>query len=281
MARQWDPARHFRLAPAYALLGVWAVFSIVGMSYVILGSFKTQRELIRQPWGLPGEFRLDNFLHAWTVAKLNLYFVNSVIVVTAAVAIVLAVSAPAAYVLTRGRFRFRNTLTTYIILGMGIPIPLLYIPLFSMLTNLGMADSLFGLVVVFIATSIPFTVYLLTGFFSGIPSAISDAGIMDGCTSWQLFARIQLPLARTGLITAAIFNTIWLWNEYQLTIVLITTQDSKTLPLGLFALQNSTQYSGNWTQLYAGVTIVVVPTLIAFILLSEKIIAGMTAGAVK
>ena len=175
----------------------------------------------------------------------------------------------------------QNTLTTYVILGMGIPIPLLYIPLFSLLTNLGLADSLLGLTIVFVATSIPFTVYLLTGFFSGIPSAISDAAIMDGCTSWQLFAKVLLPLSRSGLITAAIFNTIWLWNEYQLTIVLITTQDEKTLPLGLFALQNSTQYSGNWTQLFAGVTIVVIPTLIAFIFLSEKIIAGMTAGAVK
>lgn len=279
MPGSWD--KHFRLAPGYLLLGVWTVFSIVSLSYVILGAFKSQRQLIRQPWGWPGDFQLDNFVHAWWVGKLNIYFVNSVIVVTAAVIFVLAVSAPAAYVLTRGRFRLQNTLTTYVILGMGIPIPLLYIPLFSLLTNLGLADSLLGLTIVFVATSIPFTVYLLTGFFSGIPSAISDAAIMDGCTSWQLFAKVLLPLSRSGLITAAIFNTIWLWNEYQLTIVLITTQDEKTLPLGLFALQNSTQYSGNWTQLYAGVTIVVIPTLIAFIFLSEKIIAGMTAGAVK
>lgn len=272
---------HLRLSPGYLLLLVWTTFSVVGLSYILLGSFKNQRELIRQPWGLPGEFRLDNFFHAWSVAKLNIYFINSVIVVTTAVIFVLLVSAPAAYVLTRGNFRFRHTLTTYIILGMGIPIPLLYIPLFALLTKIGLADSLIGLVIVFVATSIPFTVYLLTGFFSGIPGAISDAAIMDGCTNWQLFAKVLLPLARSGLITAAIFNTIWLWNEYQLTLVLITTQEEKTLPLGLFALQNSTQYSGNWTQLYAGVTIVVIPTLIIFLLLSERIIAGMTAGAVK
>lgn len=272
---------HLRLTPAYLLLGLWSLFTIVGLSYVFLGSFKNQRELIREPWRLPGALRFDNYEHAWVVGNLNIYFLNSVLVVTASVLLVLAVSAPAAYVLTRGRFRFRHTLTTYVIMGMGIPIPLLYIPLFGLLTQIGLADSLIGLTAVFVATSIPFTVYLLTGFFSGIPSALNDAGVMDGCSNWQLFAHIQLPLCRSGLITAAIFNTIWLWNEYQLTIVLITTKEQKTVPLGLFALQNATQYSGNWTQLYAGVAIVVIPTLIAFILLSEKIIAGMTAGAVK
>lgn len=274
-------SRHARLLPAYALLVGWSIFSIVGLAYVVLGSFKTQRELIVSPWGLPGALRLDNFVYAWWQGKLNVFLINSVLVVTASVVAVLVVSAPAAYVLTRGRFRFRGALTTYLIMGMGIPIPLLYIPLFALLTRLGMSDSLAGLGLVFVATSVPFTVYLLTGFFSGIPSAIGDAGIMDGCTEWQLFAKIQLPLARSGLITAAIFNTIWLWNEYQLTIVLITSGTLKTVPLGLFALQNATQYSGNWTQLYAAVTIVVVPTLIAFVFFSEKIISGVTAGAVK
>ena len=276
---QWR--RHWRLSPAYLLLFAWTAFSIVGLSYVILGSFKTQRELIRQPWDWPGDFMLKNFEHAWTIGNLGAYFLNSVIVVTAAVIIVLVLSAPAAYVLSRGRFRFRHNLMTFFILGIGIPIPLLYIPLFSMLTNLGLADSLFGLVIAFVATSIPFTVYLLTGFFSSTPSAISDAAIIDGCSNWQLFFRVMLPLSRSGLITAGIFNTIWLWNEFQLTLVLITIQDQKTLPLGLFALQSSTQYSGNWTQFYAGVTIVVVPIVVAFIFLSERVVSGMTAGAVK
>lgn len=270
-----------RRVPGYLVLGVWSAFSIVGLSYVFLGSFKTQRELLRFPWDWPQALYLDNFAHAWQVARLDTYFVNSVLVVTGAVIVILAVSAPAAYVLSRGRFRLRHGLTTYLILGMGIPIPLLYIPLFALFSQLGLANSLFGLGLAFVVTSIPFTTYLLTGFFSGVPSAIGDAATMDGATSWQQFVHVYLPLGRSGLITAAIFNTIWLWNEYQLTIVLVTDQDTKTLPLGLFALQSATQYSGNWTQLYAGVTIVVVPTLIAFILLSERMIAGMTAGAVK
>lgn len=274
-------ARHVRLLPAYALLGAWSCFSAVGLGYVVLGAFKTQRELIVAPWGLPGAARADNFAYAWGLGKLSVFFVNSALVVALSVAAVLVVSAPAAYVLTKARFRFRGALTNYLVLGMGIPIPLLYIPLFALLTRVGLSDGLFGLGLVFVATSIPFTVYLLTGFFSGIPSAIADAGVMDGCTEWQLFARIQLPLARSGLITAAIFNTIWLWNEYQLSMVLISSEGSKTVPLGLFALQNATQYSGNWTRLYAAVTIVVVPTLVAFVFFSERIISGVTAGAVK
>jgi len=270
-----------RRVPTYFFLTVWSAFTIVCLSYVILGSFKTQRELLRFPWDWPQALNLKNFAHAWTVAKLDLYLINSTLVVAGAVLVILIVSAPAAYVLSRGTFRFRHGLTTYLILGMGIPIPLLYIPLFALFSQLGLANNLFGLGLAFVVTSIPFTTYLLTGFFSGVPSAIGDAATMDGATDWQKFAHVYLPLGRSGLITAAIFNTIWLWNEYQLTIVLVTDQDKKTLPLGLFALQSATQYSGNWTQLYAGVTIVVVPTLVAFIVLSEKMIAGMTAGAVK
>lgn len=274
-------SRKLRRLPAYFFLGLWSVFTIVGLSYVILGAFKTQRELLRNPWGWPKSLNLANFEHAWNLAKLDIYLVNSIVVVVASVIVVLMISAPAAYVLSRGAFRLRHGLTTYLILGMGIPIPLLYIPLFALFSQLGLANSLFGLSLAFVVTSIPFTTYLLTGFFSGVPTAVGDAATMDGATEWQKFAHIYLPLGRSGLITAAIFNTIWLWNEYQLTIVLVTDQDLKTLPLGLFALQSSTQYSGNWTQLYAGITIVVVPTLIAFIVLSEKMIAGMTAGAVK
>lgn len=265
----------------YAFLLGWTAFTVVGLSYVFLGAFKTQRELIREPWSWPREFRLDNFVEAWTTANLDRYLVNSVVVVTAAVIVILAVSAPAAYVLSRAIFRGRSLLTSYLLLGMGIPIPLLYIPLFSLFSDLGLTNTLFGLVLAFVVTSIPFTTYLLTGFFSGVPSAIGDAAIMDGCGDWQQFAHIYLPLGRSGLITAAIFNAVWLWNEYQLTLVLVTEQGDRTLPLGLFALQTATQYSGNWTQLYAGITIVVIPTLIAFVLLSEKMIAGMTAGAVK
>lgn len=279
--RRSSRLHRFRKAPAYLLLGLWSVFSIVSLSYVILGAFKSQRELLRFPFSWPQELNLSNFAYAWDVARLDLYFVNSVLLVTGSVIVILAVSAPAAYVLSRGGFRFRHGLTTYLILGMGIPIPLLYIPLFALFSQIGLANTLFGAGLAFVATSIPFTTYLLTGFFSGVPSAVGDAATMDGASDWQKFAQIYLPLGRSGLITAAIFNTIWLWNEYQLTIVLIIDQETRTLPLGLFALQNATQYSGNWTQLYAGVTIVVLPTLVAFIWLSEKMIGGMTAGAVK
>ena len=273
--------RRFGRALTYGLLGAWSAFTILTLAYVILGAFKTQRELLLRPWSWPDTFGWENFEEAWTVANLGGYFVNSVIVVTAAVFLILAISAPAAYVLSRGIFRGRGALTGYLLLGMGIPLPLLYIPLFSLFSQLGLTNSLPGLIVAFVATSLPFTIYLLTGFFSGVPSAIGDAATMDGCGDWQKFAHIYLPLSRSGMITAAIFNAVWLWNEYQLTLILITEQQDRTLPLGLFALQTATQYSGNWTEFYAGVTIVVIPTLIAFLILSERMIAGMTAGAVK
>ncbi len=270
-----------RRLPAYLLVYGWTVFSVVGILYIILGSFKTRYELIKHPWELPESWNFVNYVTAWTSSHLGLYFLNSLIVVSISVILILVVSTPAAYVISRARFKFRESLTTYIIMGMGIPIPLLYIPLFVIMSWLRLNDTLTGLTVAFIVASIPFTIYLLTGFFSTIPSALEDAAVIDGCTEWQLFRRVMLPLAKPGMITATIFNFIWLWNEYQLSLVLINTSEKRTLPLGLYALQNAMQYTGDWPGLMAGVTIIMIPTVIIYIFLSEKLIAGVTAGSVK
>ncbi|RVT83417.1 carbohydrate ABC transporter permease [Rhodobacteraceae bacterium CCMM004] len=266
---------------AYSLVWAWAAFTIASMVWVVLSAFKSKREVLRSGFRLPSEANWENFGTAWTVGKLGAYFPNSLILVTVSVVIVLVVSAPAAYVLSRAKFRGRETLTNVFVLGMAIPIPMLFIPVFSVLAWLRLNDSLTGVSLVFVAISIPFTVYLLTGFFSSLPKELESAAILDGCTDFQVFRYVMLPMAGPGLATAGILNFIWLWNEYQLSLVLLNSPDNRTLPLGLYALQNAMQYTNNWPGLFAGVTIIIVPTIIVYAILSERMISGMTMGAVK
>lgn len=270
-----------RRLPAYILVWAWTAFTLAAILYVVMSALKTKREVLRSGWNLPQEWVWSNFATAWTVGRLGEYFINSLLVVGVSVFAILLVSTPAAYVLARARFRGRETLTNLFVIGMGIPIPMLFIPIFGILSYLRLSDSLTGLSLVFIAISIPVTIYLLTGFFASLPSELESAAVLEGCNDFQVFWHVMLPLAMPGVLTALILNLIWLWNEYQLSLVILNSPDNRTLPLGLYSLQNAMQYTGDWPGMFAGVTIVIIPTIIAYALLSEKMIAGMTMGAVK
>lgn len=167
------------------------------------------------------------------------------------------------------------------IAGIGIPLPLLFIPLFVILIRIKLINSLPGLGIVYVASSIPFTVYMLTSFFATLPQELAEAAILDGCSDIEVFTRVMLPLASPGLITAAIFNFMFLWTEYQLALVFLSAPEVRTLSLGLYALENSMEYTGDWVGLMAGVVCVVIPTILMYIFLSEKMISGITMGAVK
>ena len=168
------------------------------------------------------------------------------------------------------------------IFGMGIPIPLLFIPLVVMLSEIGLIDTLTGLTLVYLSVSLPFTIYVLQGFFSSLPSDLESAAVIDGCSDWQVFWHVMLPLAAPGAATVAILNFVGLWNEYQISLVLINAQENRTLSLGIYSLITSMQYSGgNWPGLFAGVTIVMVPTILIYVFLSDRMISGITMGGVK
>jgi len=274
--RQW-----FRQLPAYLFLGAWSLFTIVVIGWVVMASFKSNREVFRDPFKLPAEVQFSNYERAWESAKLGQNFMNSVVIVGASVLVLLLISAPAAYILSRAKFRGRNLLTMIYIAGIGIPYPLLFIPLFAMLAGMSLTNTKEGLILVYISLSIPFTVYILTGFFSTLPVDLEDAAVIDGCSDFQTFRHVMLPLASPGILTAAIFNFIGLWNEFQLALIFIQDPEQRPLSLGLYALKNSMTYTGDWAGLFAGVVLVMAPTILLFIVLSERMISGITMGSVK
>lgn len=273
--------RRFSRLVMYLILGLWSLFTIFSISWIMLASLKSTREIFREPFKLPAEMLWGNYVNAWNSVRLGDYIINSIIVVTISLIVLMAVSAPAAYVLSRFKFRGAAVVTMVYIAGMGIPFPLLFIPLFAILTLLRVINTLPGLMLVYVSLSIPFTVFLLTGFFATLPKELEEAALIDGCSNWQTFWHVMLPLASPGVLTAAIFNGIGLWNEYQLALVFINNPDNRTLSLGLYSMQNAMQYTGDWPGLFAGVVIVMIPTILLYIILSEKMISGITMGAVK
>jgi raffinose/stachyose/melibiose transport system permease protein/N-acetylglucosamine transport system permease protein len=193
----------------------------------------------------------------------------------------LLVSTPAAYVLSRMKFRLSKPVTLFVILGMGVPYQLMLVPLYFTMFRHGLVNSLSGLVIVYVALSIPFTVFLLLSFFKTLPSVLEEAAYIDGAGPIRTFFSVMLPLGRPGIITAAIFNFISLWNEFLLALTFLHDNALFTLPVGIFGLQTSMQYTGNWVALFAGFVLVFVPTLVIFVFLSRQIIEGLTMGAVK
>lgn len=272
----------FKRFLTYLIVGAWSLFSVFFILWVILASLKSNRELFGHPWGLPHTPVWANFVKTWVGNRFGDYFLNSLFTVSASIIALIIVCVPAAYVLTRARFKGRTALSNFFAFGMGVPMPLLFVPIFVIMTSLRLGDTLSGLTLVYVALSIPFTIYVLEGFFSSLPSELEAAAIVDGCSDFQVFRHVMLPLAMPGVATVAILNFIGLWNEYQWSLVLLNDPDKRTVSLGIYSLITSMQYSGgDWTGLFAGVTIVMLPTIILFIVLSEKMISGITMGGVK
>lgn len=274
--------RPLRRAAGYLVLGLWSAFSVFFVVWIVLASLKKNRDLFGSPWSLPKAPAWTNYVKTWTTSHFGEYFINSLIVVCSSVVLLLAVCIPAAYVLARARFRGREAVSNFFAFGMGVPVPLLFVPLFVIMTTVRLSDTLTGLTLVYVSLSIPFTIYVLEGFFASLPSELESAAIIDGCSDFKVFRHIMLPLAAPGVATVAILNFVGLWNEYQISLVLINSQENRTLSLGIYSLITSMQYSGgDWAGLFAGVAIVMLPTILLFVVLSERMISGITMGGVK
>ncbi len=266
----------------YVIVGGWSLSSVFFVVWIIGASLKNNRQLFREPWSLPLDPVWGNYVKTWVSNRFGDYFLNSAIVVSASVLGILLVSVPAAYILARARFKGRSAVSSFFAFGMGIPYPLLFVPIFVIMNQMRLGDSLTGLTLAYVALSIPFSIYVLEGFFASLPGELESAAIIDGCSDYQVFRHVMLPLAMPGVATVAILNFVGLWNEYQWSLVLLNSPENRTLSLGIYSLITSMQYSGgDWVALFAGVNIVMLPTVILFILLSERMISGITMGGVK
>ena len=259
----------------------WAVTVIFPMIWMIYSSFKTDQELFFSPWAPPVELQWDNFARAWTKAHVGDYLLNTLIVVVPALLLTLIISAMAAYVLARFEFVGRRFLFYMFLSGMLFPVFLALVPLFNLVNQLKMLNTFYGLILVYIAYSLPFTIFFLTGFFKTLPTEIEESAIMDGANPYQVFFKVMLPMASPGLISMGIFNFLGMWNQYILPLVLISDESKYMLSQGLAFMLFKQFYENDWSALFAALTIIMVPTLIVYITFQKQIQDGITTGALK
>ena len=206
---------------SHGFLVLWALLTTLPLAWAVLSSFKSDTEILTDPWGLPGRIRWENWERAWNEAHIGLYFLNSAIVVVGALFLTMLFGSMAAYVLARYRFRGQRVVYYAFVGGMMFPVFLALVPLFFVVKNLGLLGTLPGLILVYAAYSLPFTVFFLTAFFRTLPTSVAEAAMVDGCGHYGLFFRVMLPMARPGLVSVGIFNFLFQWNQYVLPIVLM------------------------------------------------------------
>ncbi|TXS06885.1 carbohydrate ABC transporter permease [Streptomyces sp. NBC_01201] len=282
-----SPVRHIRrllAARSAGVVVVWlfATFNVLTGVWLLLSSLKNADEIFSTPWQLPHAAQWGNYARAWTTGLFGQAAFNTVVVVGGTAVVTLILAAPAAYALSRITTRFNGGFTLFFALGLGIPAQVVMLPLFVVMNKLFLVDSLFGLVVVYVATSLPFAVFFLTGFMSTLPVELEEAAALDGASPFRTFWQVMLPLARGGMVTVLILNIIQHWGETVFALIFIQNTQNQTLSLALLGFLQQMQFNGaDWGGLFAGVTIVVLPVLACYIWLGRRIIEGMTLGSVK
>ncbi|WP_113716872.1 carbohydrate ABC transporter permease [Arthrobacter dokdonensis] len=263
---------------------LWAVVVafIAMLVWIVVQSFRDTHAILANPWGMPTAFNLDNFVTAWNVSGFALATLNSVVTTAVSSFVCVAVAAPAAYYLGRVENRLTEGLSMYFILGLGIPVQVILIPLFVMLNQVHLTDSLIGLNLVYIGLSMPFTVFLLTAFFRSLPVEMEEAAALDGATPLRTFVQVTLPLAKGGILTAFVLIVVGNWNETLLALTLLQSTEKYTLPVALISFVQQQTYSGaNWGGLFAGLCIVILPMLLIYIWLGRRLTEGLTLGMGK
>lgn len=254
--------------------------------WIILSAFRPNSEILAKPavW-IPQNLSFDNFMTMFgiggeTVAiPVGSYFMNSLIISLVSTFIAVFIGMMGGYVFARYQFRFKKYLFLGFMLSRTIPGISLSLPIFIIFSHIGLIDTKLGVILVYVAINIPFTIWLTDGFFLQIPKSLSEAAIVDGCSRLQAFWHIEFPLARSGIASAAIFAFLVSWNEYALASQLTRSTDSKTLPVGL--MDFTAQFTIDWAGMCAMAVIIIIPALILTFMVQKHLISGLTLGGVK
>ena len=277
----------------YFVLAMLAVTIIVPVAWVFMASIKQNSEFYGNPWTLPAGFYWQNFVNAWSSAKMGEYMLNSVIVTVLALIILLVVALPASYCLARFKFKGVKFLNAMFMAGLFINVNYIVVPIFLMLRDgdnflkkaFGsgfLLNNLFVLALVYAATALPFTIYLLSGYFATLAHDYEEAAYIDGAGFSTTMWKIIFPMAQPSIITVILFNFLSFWNEYIISMTLMSSaKGPKTLPVGLLNLMQAQQSAAQYGMMYAGLVIVMLPTLILYICVQNKLTQGMTVGGLK
>ncbi|MEV0146237.1 MULTISPECIES: carbohydrate ABC transporter permease [unclassified Nonomuraea] len=262
----------------WTLLGAFAVAVLYPVLWMVLSGFKDNQEIFNQPWGLPGELRWSNYARAWDTGVVR-YFTNSVIVTSASIVATTLISAWAAYGLCRLRLPFGNAVALLVLGGLLLSPTVALIPLFRLLTAIGLFDTYWALIVLYTAFRIPFTIFLIRAYMIELPRSVDEAATIDGASKAQIFWRVILPMSRPILVSAALLQALFAWNEFAFALVFVSDESLKTLPVGLVSMQS--RLLTDWPVVLAGLTMAALPTIVLFLVGQRQFLRGLTEGVGK
>ena len=274
--------KQLRLLPGHLIVGIWCLFTLVMLFWIVAASLSTAPEIMRgKVLSFESGLHFENYVRAWSANSISVFFLNSLLYAICAMVGSILISAPAAYVLARFVFKGNLVIKSSFITAMSIPQIMIVLPLFSMATRTHLSGSKIILILLYIGMQIPYTTTFLLASFSNLSRVYEEAAAIDGCPPMKTFWKIMLPLAQPGIVTVGIFNFMNVWNEYFLSLIFASSEKNMSVGPGLKSVLTSMQYTGDWGGLFAAVVIVFLPTLLLFILLSKTIIGGLTNGGVK
>ncbi|MBR5020288.1 MAG: carbohydrate ABC transporter permease [Oscillospiraceae bacterium] len=276
----------------YVVLGLLAVLILVPVLWVVMASVKETVEHYGNPWALPTHLHWQNFVDAWNKADMGAYMGHSVMVTGLALIILLVVALPASYCLARFNFVGQKFLNTCFMAGLFINVNYIVVPIYLMLADgdkwlksvLGsgfLLNNHVVVAVVYAATALPFTIYLLSSYFATLPHDFEEAAYIDGAGYWRTMLEIIFPMAKPSIITVILFNFLSFWNEYIIVKTLVVEKDLWTLPAGLLNLMQAQQSAAEYGPMYAGLVLVMLPVMILYICVQKNLTKGMTVGGLK
>jgi multiple sugar transport system permease protein/raffinose/stachyose/melibiose transport system permease protein len=264
----------FRLANVvlYGIISAWSVFVLLPVLWMVFASFKTRKEIFTDPLGLPDKWNFDAYGRVWKVG-LGQFIVNSAFVTTMSVGLIVVVSGMAAYVLARSDNKWMQVIYLTIVAGFAVPVTAVLVPLYQGLSAAGLLNNHFAIVLPYAAYGIPFTTILFYAFFLDFPRELEEAARLDGCSQLQIFFRVIVPLSGPAVASAAIFQAVFIWNEFLLAMMMLTRPALKTLPVGILQLQG--EFTSDWPGIMAGLAIATLPILLIFVLLQKYFVRSL------
>ena len=277
---------------SHFFLLAWGAMVVFPLLWVVLSSFKDDTQILKEPLSLiPRSLHWDNFARAWGEGHIGAFFLNTVIVVGGGVFLTMLLGSMAAYVLARYDFPGNRAIYFLFLAGLTLPVYLAAVPLFVGTSKLGQQIPILGtnsylmLILVYVGWSLSFTIFFMHSFFRTLPHAVAEAAIVDGASHSVLFFRVMLPMAKPGLISVGIFNVLGQWNQWYLPVLLMQPAGGEAkhqvIAQGLIELSVNQGYKSDWSGLFAGVTMAMLPVLIVYLVFQRQVQAGLTGGITK
>ena len=271
---------------SHVMLALWSLIVIAPLVWTFISAFKTTPEIFDSPFTLPADWNFDNFRTAWTKENFGNFFQNTIVIVGSALFLVMLLGSMCAYVLARFEFRGNRAIYYMMLACLTFPIFLAIVPLFRLMKSFPIFHFTLlnrqpGLVIVYVAFALPFTVFFLYAFFKTLPQEVAEAAALDGAGPWRIFFQIMLPMATPGIASVAIFNFLGLWNQFLLPIALNTNPKNYVLSQGMASFASQAGYAVNFGALFAAVVITVLPVLVTYIIFQRQLQGSVSPGLLK